>query len=365
MSIFERIKNFLSGNNKQKLLNPGNNMEKKYTQQISNSGEYAMITDIDFERQIKHRDGRITNLMIAKIINGNPEDAIVLARNENIAFEIPEGSEITETVLKKIVDYYLYERNISDNSKECMYIGELNQDANDYEMQKSDAVNEYITNEVNERMKSQKQEKQRQNQERLQEEKQNSRQEFLARTAIRNNRYQQERNQRIQNSYLNTIDTYKCADGKQYQDLNGININNGDILKLRKLEKIAKDTNGTYIYTAYLQSTSNENSAEMLSKDENPLGNPICFLSDKKMEDIINEGNSNEIMTALGMLSNEDNFKSGRNLNYIGWMNRYGEVIKEESKTSQVIQDKIVELKQQFNQRNIEEQQKQQKGIYR
>lgn len=105
-----------------------------------------------------------------------------------------------------------------------------------------------------------------------------------------------------------------------------IDLVGGDVLRIRKVDKIGKDGSGTYLYSAYLNKTPNEYDVEFLSEEE-PAGYPVCFTLEKRLEDIVREGKTQEINTLLSLLSNSRNFENNEQLVYIGGINRNGKII--------------------------------------
>ena len=342
-----------------------NYLQQPYTITLSNNGEELMITSIQFHKQVKHRNGEVTNLMIAKAICYQDGNTIYFNQQESIAFEVPAGAQIDDVILQKIGDYYMYERNMPDHNKECMYLGRLSQDPYDLGTHnKSEAVNRYINEKVEPQIAREKQEQiERQMQsyrEREEREKEKQR-EFVNRMQEEHKQYLRQQNkikiERMGNPYLRKISEERAIDGKMYCDYNGVNVLNGDILRLRKMNKVGKDENGTYLYTGYIESTEHEHDVEILSRDGVPTGIPICFATDKKIEEIIQSDNPNDLKILLLMLSQtEECINNNGYLNYIGKIDNYNRTDKNIENTTRTIQSTVEKLQQEFYQRKMQKQ---------
>lgn len=348
-----------------------NYLQQPYTITLSNNGEELMITSIQFNNKVKHHNGEVTNLMIAKACCYQDGRIIYYNQQESIAFELPEGAPIDNVILQKIGQYYMYERNMPDNNKDCMYIGKLSQDPYDLGTNnKSEAVKRYINETVAPQIAGEKQEQIERQLEsyRERQERENIKQrEFVNRIKEEQKEYERQQNQikieRMENPYLKQISKeYITKDGKRYCDYNGINVNNGDFLRLRKMNKVGKDENGTYIYTGYVNTTQNEHDAERLTKDGIPSGIPVCFATDKKIEEIMQSNNPNDLRTLLSLLSekSEDFINNNGYLNYIGKIDKDNRIDKNLGNTTRTIQSAVGQLQQEFYQEKTQKQQKEQ-----
>lgn len=343
-----------------------NYLQQPYTITRSNNDEQLMLTSIQFNNQIKHSNGEITNLMIAKVCHYQDGETIYFNQQESVAFEVPAGAQIDDFILQKIGIYYMYERNMPDKNKECMYLGKLSQDPYDLGTHnKSEAVNRYINEKVEPQIAREKQEQierqmasYRERQEREQSNAEKYRKKVMEEQKEYIYQQQQIKIARMENPYLKQIGReYLANDGKKYCDYDGVNVVNGDILKLRKMNKVGKDENGTYIYTGYIESTENEYDVEMLSKDGTPAGIPVCFATDRKIEEIMQSNNPRDLKILLSMLSEAEEFINDNGyLNYIGSINKYNTTDKNIENTSRTIQSTVERLQQKFYQERVKEQ---------
>ena len=147
--------------------------------------------------------------------------------------------------------------------------------------------------------------------------------------------------QRIENPYFNEV---KGDLGKESYE--GINLSNGKIMRLRDVNKIAKE-DGTYLYTAFRTDTKGETDARL----DDYMGYPIIFETDYRLEDIprmYNEEVVRQILTLLGTDFNELNMQR---LTYIGKASRDGEITRNKKSDSKFIQGKIEEMQEYFKQK--------------
>ena len=97
--------------------------------------------------RIKHRNGKITKLMLAKAISVRNGDALVIDAADDIAFELKEGQQIGRNALQEIA--YEYERQSELKDEICNYLGIVDYTEKGYKMdQKSLKVEEYVKQNV-------------------------------------------------------------------------------------------------------------------------------------------------------------------------------------------------------------------------
>ena len=151
MGLFSKIKEMIRRSRTPKL-EEGNQqngenskrLQETYMIQLS-SDQSLMITAIQKGERMQHNNGEITDLMIAKVIKYKNGEHISSLNQESVAFEIPSGTPIDNIMLNKISQYYMYERNMPDNNKNCMYLGKLSHDPYDLGTNnKSADVEKYI-----------------------------------------------------------------------------------------------------------------------------------------------------------------------------------------------------------------------------
>lgn len=375
MGIFKKIQEMIQRAKTPKL-NAGNEYERQESNQNTGNQTYTItlpnnqvlqVTSIQSENRIKHSDGEITNIMLAKVYCTELGAGIKYSSNaETLAFELTEGTEINDVILQKIGQYYNYERNMPDNNKECMYLGRISPDP--YELgtnNKSQYVNNYINEIVVPRIAQENEEQRNRQLESFRQREEGNKdgnREFVNRMQEEHKQYLEQQNnmkmQRLNNPYLEQRGgLYKDSNGNVYHDYDGVNVLNGDYLRLRKMSKVGKDENGTYLYTGYVQSTPNEYEDEVLSKDQIPYGVPVCFATDRKIEEIIQSINPNDVKSLLNLLSQAEQTGNMNLLNYIGKIDRSNNIDKNIGNTSQTIIKSVKQLEDKFYNEKLQEEQ--------
>lgn len=115
---------------------------------------------------------------------------------------------------------------------------------------------------------------------------------------------------------------------------------------------MTKQAEDIYI-RGYIQSTFDEFSVDSLG--EKPFGIPVCFTTNKKVEDIVAQSDSYEMKALLSLFSQEQNFRNNNGyMNYIGGLDRYGNITNGND-NSQIIKDNIEQLQQTAYQNKMQE----------
>ena len=303
--------------------------------------------------RIKHRNGKITKLMLAKAISVKNGDALVIDAADDIAFELKEDQQIDRNVLKEIA--YEYERQSELKDEICNYLGIVEYTEKDYKMdQKSLKVEEYVKQNVVSHIIEERNERKRVWEERCKQRQkmEEQRRKFTESLDAKDyvTQYQETARKRLENPYLIKKGQYRI-DGKIYEDYDGINTQTGDILRIRKLDKIGKDGNGTYLYQGYINSTPNEDDAEILDRGK-PMGMPICFDLPKRFSDIEKTNNPQEIQKILQLLSSVSKYANHEQLIYIGGIDKQGNIYHKPEPDSLGIANAIKRLIREFEQNN-------------
>lgn len=273
---------------------------------------------------------------------------------DNVVFEIPSNmnKQQLETLIQIMTDYYEKAKNVDQKSK-YMYLGYIDEYSRG-EQQTDRNVLEFINENIlptlqqeNVELKTRRDRSTQTTQNQTQVEQ--AEQEWKNSLRVNQDYELLKRKQRISNAEIHQkSDFYYNKDGKSCIDYDGINVRNGDILKIRQLEKVGKDENGTYLYSGYIQSVFDKDKYESLG-DETPLGIPVCFATDMRVEDIVHKQDIQEVYSLLTMLSAEDNFRNNNGiLNYIGKLDKYNRIFPDINETSKAIQDSVASLKQKF-----------------
>lgn len=338
-NIFDRIFN----KNKVKALNEPikerNFIDGPISVSTSDFGDNIAIEEIKFHNSVNYSDGKSTILMLAKINRKNDNKS-----EEFVAFEVKPGAILNNVLLSKIVGYYLHEKNFPENqSKNCYYIGELNNTPNDNKKVKNKKLQEYIDNEISSKLPT----PQYQSYKILSKNFENT---------LKSSVYENEtKNIEINNVFLKQRVLHDQNYEKKYHDYDGTKTDNGKILRIRKLTKVGKDKSGRYLYTAFLREAHSEDNLEKVySQDEEPVGLPVCFTLDGRFEDIVENQNPIEMKKVLDMLSSRETFDRNWNkLNYIGHLDiNTGKIDRDVYNNSSPIVNEIQKLQKEYEEKN-------------
>lgn len=329
---------------------------------FSIEGEYGLETTVfNFKmvNKFKHRDGSVSCLVAARVINNRIGDTIHFDNADFVCFEVPDGRM---DLARNIIEKSYFE---PINKEQYVYLGRAYSDEDIRLQQPSTAIQNEI-NKLNQSLKVELENKSIQQNRRAEENKQRDA-EYLKKTMQqidRNQEYaQSEKEERLTHPFIKGgISNY----GERYD---GVNMQNGEILRIRNVHKVVKDMAGTYIYTADLSSTPNLHDAESLSGN---TGNavPVVFTLPFRMNDIINSDYDSNYKAQLegallGLLS--DGYEKGMQMSRargengvlydIGGIDKNGVQVSNDSRNvSASIVNKIAEMQRQYFRQNRESQ---------
>lgn len=299
-----------------------NNQENgvgEYNYKSINKGYLIKILGAKAIKNIQYRNGERTKLMLAKAIKLREDDTFMFNEVKDIAFELNERQLPSYDVLKAVAHQYeIQERTESEG---CQYLGIVDSTENGYEITRySHGVENYIKQQIDPMIIAQKEQERRELNARYKQKQLNERRSLYMESLKAEdymNARKREYAQRKANPYLYKKDQY-VLDGKIYEDYNGINLQTGEILRMRHLDKVmkTKDT-GIYLYQGNIYSTPNEHDADLL-EGEKPGEVPVCFELPKRLSDIVNEQNPEQIRSVLELLSSARNYSRNEGLVYLG-----------------------------------------------
>lgn len=323
---------------------------------IQNGEKTKIVFDIKVEKKFRHRDGSISCLVSAKIVEGRDGDTIMFPAGQPICFEVPEGrTDLVREILES-------NKTMQLNDMSYSYIGRAKSEENISSQMPSEAILTEINNlnqrliEETERKKAEYQRKQIEMQQRDKKE----RQEVLQRLEMREQNERRERLEAIGDPFLRG-----GIDRDKREEYDGVNLVNGEYLRVRDVAKVGKDLAGTYLYTARLSSVVDQSAAENFDV---PAGVPVTFSLPYRLNDIVNSKyddsyKSQLIQGVLQMLSNgyEGHLTKGgqwdeSRLHNIGGIDKNGKHIENtREKVSSGITEKIRALQQEYVRKNKEE----------
>lgn len=123
----------------------------------------------------------------------------------------------------------------------------------------------------------------------------------------------------------------------------------GDIMRLRRVNKVGKDADGTYLYSGFISTVETEDAMELFAINEDPPGDYVCFTLPGKLEDIVRSGDTTQIRNVLELLSLSNDYMPG--LTYIGGLDKYGQISRDAMPRSTGIANKIAQMKQEYSER--------------
>lgn len=274
-------------------------------------GIETTVFNLTTVKKFAHRDGSISCLVTARAIENRVGDTIFFDDADFICFELPEGRM---DLARDIIEI---NRFVRGNNEKYSYIGRAYSDE-DIRLQQPTPVVQNEINQLNQKLQIELMNKKLQQDIRAEEVRRTNVQnqkENLAQTIKKidedKKRQDIEIQERLTHPFINGGISRNY--GEQYD---GVNLHNGEILRVRNVNKVAKDQKGTYIYTADLSSTPNLHDVELLSGD---VGNavPVVFTLPFRMNDIINSDYDSDYKAQLeyallGLLS--DGYAEGRKM---------------------------------------------------
>lgn len=303
------------------------------------SDEIINVGSIEKINSCTHRDGTKTDIMMVRLVQ-QPEDwAIMPDSMDYVTFEIPKGTELTDKIIQEVMKQYSAER-IPDASGEHYYLGRLIEEENGTVSfgNKSESVEKMAKKVV----------KEREDANRIQDLEtvtaHNSAKRFGKEIDARSYVEEQEvrRRTRKKNPTLEKviIPQYQMQGTKKSYSYDGVNVVNGQVLRIRGLNHIGKDGSGTHLYSGYIYNTENEDDADLSIEWIAQMNGAarVCFELPKSLLDIEKEGNLDEIKQVLQLLSDKRNFGEADKLKYIGGIDNDWQITRNEKSSSPAIQ---------------------------
>lgn len=311
------------------------------------------ISNLTRMGQLKHRDNSQTELVLARISKARQGDTVMWDDTDYIAFEMPVGRKVTEAMLDEAINQYDINKRIASQGERAFYIGRMQEAIGKVIFgNKSNTVQNMVSQKVASLIqeRSQQMRDSYERGEMLRQEEQRKareRDEAMRREheAFRN----RERAKRLASPELKALGSYGSS-GKQYNDYDGTDVVTGDFLRLRQVDKVCKDADGTYLYSAYVDRTSNEHNAEFFGQTE-PSGSFVCFTLPGRLEDIVKSGDRAKVTQVLQLLSDPRNFENEGHLSYIGGITRAGQISRSSMAPSIPLDNRIKQMQSSYEMR--------------
>ena len=323
----------------------------EYNYKSRDKGYLIKILGVEGVMPVQYSNSERTKLMLAKAIKLREGGTFMFDEVKNIAFELNESQLLNYDVLQAVA--YQYELQKNSKGEGCQYLGIVDRTGNGYKITRySSGVENYIKQQIDPMIIAQKEQKRIEADKRNRQSQLNDRQ-SLYKESLKAQEYidamQREYNQRKANPYLYKAGQYE-VNGKNYENYNGINLQTGEILRIRHLDKVVKtkDT-GIYLYQGNIYSTPNEDDLEVF-KGGNPGEVSVCFELPKRLSDIVNEQNPEEIRSVLELLSSARNYSINEGLVYLGEIDEKWAVNFRPESTH--FRERVKELKTRYYQKN-------------
>ena len=320
-----------------------------YSISILETDEIIFAEQIEKIGSCTHRDGVATDIMMARLIKQPSDWAMIPDMFDYVAFEVSKGATVTDEIMQKIMEQYGLEKQPNINKKHY-YLGHIieGKDGNVVLGNKSSSI------EVKTRRIVQEREAVGKGQVIGRDSEIPPQQVFKngmdARPYVQE--CQEARKARKQRPTLESIfvPEYQKAGTKKSYSYDGVNVNTGEILRIRGLESQGKDGSGTHLYFGYIYNTENEDDADLSIEQITQMKGTaaVCFELPKSLTDIVRDENQDEIKRVLQLLSDERNFGDDNKLKYIGGVDKDWKVTRNEKPSSLAIQLRIEQLRTKF-----------------
>lgn len=350
MGLFDRFK-------KKQVDGPQEEREPAvYTKELTDGETVITVSNLARINKILHRDQSKTELVIGRIAKYKERETLMWDDTDYIAFEMPLGSKITKDMLEQVINQYdIDKRSVSPDEK-AFYIGRMQEQMGKFSFgNKSAAVQNMVAQQVDSMIQSRSEqirESYERNERLRQEEQRKAREQDEIRRREYNAIRDRERAQRKSNPELTSLGSYNPG-GKIYTDYDGTDMITGDILRLRQVDKVCKDSSGTYLYSAYIDKAQHNFDAVFLGESE-PAGCYVCFTLPGRLEDIVKSGDKTKITQVLELLSDSRNFQNEGHLTYVGGIDRNGMIDRSTQPTSVPLANRVQKMQQDYEQRNAQ-----------
>lgn len=152
-----------------------------------------------------------------------------------------------------------------------------------------------------------------------------------------------------QNGFTQNCRRYVDSEGTIYFDYNAVNTHNGKSVKLQSISEVVTFDNKSHLYTGFINNSNKKKN----KKSKRTVGVPVCFITEKRFEDIVQSKNNVDKKKLVDMLSSKKAKKSNSNrLNYIGLLDRDGKISKNINNQGLLVVNTVNNLKLQYYKNN-------------
>ncbi len=329
-----------------------------YSKELQNGEEISVSELSRIVPLIQHRDNSRTQLIMGRIIKTQQGATIMNDEQDYIAFELPEGKIITEGALRAVIEQYDRDKSSGLVTSKQLYVGRVEETSAGVTIGKKSAFVEKEVRKKVDSLESQRSASLQEYYQAQQAEKLRVEEIQVQQRDARIKAYEKDRKSDITSRLSNpTIQGKGKPNGRgEYEEYDGVDLQTGDILRLRKVNKICKNSSGQYLYTSYVNTVEHEHDAELFNEEGEPRGKLVAFVLPGRLQDFVNAGNSNQIRAILNLLSVGKNLAREGQMTYIGQLDERGKISDEMPMAS-----KISEMQQNYangkkqNNRNFSE----------
>lgn len=316
-----------------------------------NNKKNVALFDIEQFGTVNHGDNK-TKFIKARLIQYDKETTIMPDTADYICFEIPEDMQLSDLERFNILEA-LEKKQRMENLEHDRYnhIGRVVRiDDKTFGVKSAtDEVELFIRNRMNPTILKNKEAFTQ----RIASATENTKKDFKTALAEEYKEYsaQMESKQEERKKQIKLEEQFRYKIGEKiYSDYIGVDTQKGKILRINKLDKIGKDQEETYLYSAFIEKVE-DNSEEKTMLEGLPQGYPVIFTLKEKMENITNSNDLEQIKTVLDLMSKVPReHLQKEEMTFIGGVDKEGAIYRDIENCSKDIESKVKEKKQEFKQ---------------
>lgn len=327
------------------------NKSHEGTKEISNYeikqlGSSKLLFDFNKDCTFKHGD-KITNLIKARIIEEYEKNMSIAPDSAKyICFEIPTYISVEELAENRIFDTLNQIGKFDDLMKKNynnMGLIDRKED-DDYELYNpTSEVLSYTRDVLDKEIEDKTSKLQNRIKRGFKEQLAKDTQKYLKEV-------EKEKENRKKEIFLKEQFRYRI--GKTvYTNYKGVDTVDGKIININRLGELKEVENET-LYSAFLQKIEKTEPIEL--KTLQPCGLPVLFTTQIKLEEIIKNGDKEQLKKFLDLLSDiPKEIINSNEMNYIGELDKEGRITRTDENCSKEIIDKIKEEKEKYRIENL------------
>jgi len=339
------------------LFNETENKSHKGTEELTNyeikgKNTSKLLFDFNYHCTFKHGD-KLTNLIKARLLEEYKKGATIVPDSAKyVCFEIPtyiSVQELAQNDVFKVLDQVEKFDDLPSGIYTHIGIIDKIQDGKYELFNPTKEVREYAQSIMDTQISENKELLSR----RLQGQEFKKR---ISESAIEHIKENEEiRKQRKQNLYLEEQFRYKVGD-RIYTDYKGIDTVEGKILKINRVDKV-DEISEDVLYSAFVEKKEKEEELEFITLQELPKGFPVLFTLKSTIQEILTNGNEQDVNKVLQLLSDLPKDRLNvNNMQYIGGIDNLGNICRDIEKCPEGLKVKIQAQQEKYKEQIKEEQ---------